>query len=68
MKRSDADGRATYRMKSVLDDPAPLANLAALVKAQRAFHAQAAETLAQVERQIGEAAVEAEGEYRQSRA
>lgn len=55
-------------MKSVLDDPAPLANLAALVKAQRAFHAQAAETLAQVERQIGEAAVEAEGEYRQSRA
>lgn len=54
-------------MRAVLENPEPLQNLAALVKAQLIFHSTAAETLAGIESKIEEAAGAAEAEYRTSR-
>lgn len=51
-----------------LSQPEPIKNLAALVKAQQAFYAQAAEALAAVQGELDEAGVQAEADYRKSRA
>ncbi|GAA5962591.1 hypothetical protein JCM21900_000956 [Sporobolomyces salmonicolor] len=55
-------------MRSVLENPEPIKNLAALLKAQQTFYAEAAEALASVQAEVDEAAVGAEAEYRKSRA
>lgn len=55
-------------MRSVLENPEPIKNLAALIKAQQAFHAAAADSLAAVQGELEEASVQAEAEYRKSRA
>ncbi|GMK58665.1 hypothetical protein CspeluHIS016_0601070 [Cutaneotrichosporon spelunceum] len=54
-------------MKAVLENPEPLQNLSALVKAQLIYFSTAAETLSGIEGQIEEAATAAEAEYRTSR-
>lgn len=48
--------------------PEPIKNLASLIKAQQAFHAAAAESLAAVQAEFDEASVQADAEYRKSRA
>ncbi|BEI83848.1 hypothetical protein CcaverHIS002_0404520 [Cutaneotrichosporon cavernicola] len=54
-------------MKAVLENPEPLQNLSALVKAQLIYFSTAAEALSGIESQIDEAAAAAEAEYRTSR-
>ncbi|BEJ14668.1 hypothetical protein CspHIS471_0404350 [Cutaneotrichosporon sp. HIS471] len=54
-------------MKAVLENPEPLQNLSALVKAQLIYFSTAAEALSGIESQIDEAATAAEAEYRTSR-
>ncbi|KLT43590.1 hypothetical protein CC85DRAFT_307504 [Cutaneotrichosporon oleaginosum] len=54
-------------MKAVLENPEPLQNLSALVKAQLIYFSTAAEALSGIEGQIEEAATSAEAEYRTSR-
>lgn len=41
--------QAINLMRSVLENPEPLKNLASLIKAQQAFFAQAAESLASIQ-------------------
>ncbi|SCZ91021.1 BZ3500_MvSof-1268-A1-R1_Chr1-3g02484 [Microbotryum saponariae] len=76
-KLVNATEEAINLMRSVLDSPEPIKNLAALVKAQQAFYAEAAEVRAQagwittfesIQGEMEEASVQAEAEYRKSRA
>ncbi|KDE05114.1 hypothetical protein MVLG_04457 [Microbotryum lychnidis-dioicae p1A1 Lamole] len=67
-KLVNATEEAINLMRSVLDSPEPIKNLAALVKAQQAFYAEAAEALASIQGEMEEASVQAEAEYRKSRA
>ncbi|GAA6005636.1 hypothetical protein JCM10207_005278 [Rhodosporidiobolus poonsookiae] len=64
----NATEEAINLMRSVLENPEPIKNLAALLKAQQTFYAEAAEALASVQGEVEEAAVGAEAEYRKSRA
>ncbi|SCV68884.1 BQ2448_1005 [Microbotryum intermedium] len=63
-KLVNATEEAINLMRSVLDSPEPIKNLAALVKAQQAFYAEAAEALASIQGEMEEASVQAEAEYR----
>ncbi|BGP36876.1 BAR domain-containing protein [Rhodotorula kratochvilovae] len=54
-------------MRSVLENPEPIKNLHALLRAQQAFHAEAGEALASVLGEVEEAGTAAEGEWRKSR-
>ncbi|GAA5902145.1 hypothetical protein JCM6882_006712 [Rhodosporidiobolus microsporus] len=63
-----ATEEAINLMRAVLENPEPIKNLAALIKAQQEFYASAAEALASVQAEVDEAAVSAEAEYRKSRA
>ncbi|KAM0793148.1 hypothetical protein ACM66B_000623 [Microbotryomycetes sp. NB124-2] len=63
-----ATEEAINLMRQVLDNPEPIRNLNSLVRAQQQFHAEAAEALASVQAEFEEAAVQAEAEYRKSRA
>ncbi|ORY85338.1 Bin/amphiphysin/Rvs domain for vesicular trafficking-domain-containing protein [Leucosporidium creatinivorum] len=67
-KLVNATEEAINLMRSVLDNPEPIRNIAALVKAQQQFYAEAAEALASVQGEIEEASVQAEADYRNSRA
>lgn len=67
-KLVNATEEAINLMRQVLENPEPIKNLAALVKAQQAFYAQAAEALAAVQGELHEAGVQAEADYRKSRA
>jgi len=58
---------ATTLMKTVLDNPEPLRNLADLVAAQLAFYKEAQEILADVAPEIDELSVTQEALYRNSR-
>uniref|UniRef100_A0A1D1XNU9 Protein GVP36 n=1 Tax=Anthurium amnicola TaxID=1678845 RepID=A0A1D1XNU9_9ARAE len=58
---------ATKLMKSVLETPEPLRNLAELVAAQLAFYKEAHETLAELAPEIDEMQVTQEALYRNSR-
>jgi hypothetical protein len=60
----NATEEAINLMRSVLDNPEPIKNLAALVKAQQAFYAEAAEALGSVQGELEEAGVQAEADYR----
>jgi len=55
-------------MRACLESPTPVTALASLVKAQQAYHAQAADALASIQRELDAAANKAEQEYRNSRA
>ncbi|GAA6035123.1 hypothetical protein JCM8097_006374 [Rhodosporidiobolus ruineniae] len=57
-----ATEEAINLMRAVLENPEPIKNLAALVRAQQAFYAEAAEALASVQAEVDEAAVAAEAE------
>ena len=48
--------------------PEPIKNLASMIAAQQAFHAQAAEALASIVGEVDEASVQAEADFRKSRA
>ncbi|SGY29382.1 BQ5605_C002g01047 [Microbotryum silenes-dioicae] len=72
-KLVNATEEAINLMRSVLDSPEPIKNLAALVKAQQAFYAEAAEvrtqagwsmTFESIQGEMEEASVQAEAEYR----
>lgn len=57
-----ATEEAINLMRAVLENPEPLKNLAALIKAQQQFYAEAQEALSSVSAEVEEAAVEAEAE------
>lgn len=51
-------------MRSVLENPEPIKNLHALLRAQQAFHAEASEALASVLAEVEEQGTAAEAEWR----
>lgn len=59
--------QAINLMRSVLENPEPIKNLAALLKAQQTFYAEASEALASVLGEVEEAGTAAEAEWRKSR-
>ncbi|GAA95319.1 uncharacterized protein L969DRAFT_101415 [Mixia osmundae IAM 14324] len=54
-------------MASLLANPEPIKNIAALAKAQQSYHEQAAKVLQGITASLDEASVQADGEYRKSR-
>lgn len=67
-KLVNATEEAINLMRSVLENPEPIKNLASLIKAQQAYNAKAAEILQGVLGEVEEAATLSEAEYRKSRA
>lgn len=51
-------------MRSVLENPEPIKNIHALLKAQQTFYAEASEALASVLGEVEEAGTQAEAEWR----
>ena len=60
--------RRRLLMSRTINQPEPIKNLASLIKAQQAYHAAAAESLAAVQAEFDEASVQAEADFRKSRA
>lgn len=67
-KLVNATEEAINLCRAVLDNPEPIRNIAALVKAQQQFYADAAEALASVQAEIEESCTAAEADYRKTRA
>ncbi|KAL8286339.1 hypothetical protein RQP46_004827 [Phenoliferia psychrophenolica] len=67
-KLVNATEEAINLMRAVLENPEPIKNLASMIKAQQAFHARAAEALAAIAGEVDEANVQAEADFRKSRA
>ncbi|TNY21339.1 BAR domain-containing family protein, partial [Rhodotorula diobovata] len=63
----DSTETAINLMRSVLENPEPIKNLHALLRAQQAFHAEASEALASVLAEVEEQGTAAEAEWRKSR-
>ena len=51
-------------MRSVLENPEPIKNLASLIKAQQEYYHAASEALSGVLGEVEESAVQAEADYR----
>jgi len=66
-KLFNATEEAIGMMRGVLESPEAIRAIAALVRAQKEFHAQAASILAEIEPQLEETARSAEEDFRKSR-
>lgn len=60
----EATEQAINLMRSVLENPEPIKNIHALLKAQQTFYAEASEALASVLGEVEEAGTQAEAEWR----
>ncbi|KAK4702990.1 hypothetical protein P7C70_g3233, partial [Phenoliferia sp. Uapishka_3] len=67
-KLVNATEEAINLMRAVLENPEPIKNLASMIKAQQAYHAKAAEALFNIQAEVEEANVQADADYRKSRA
>ncbi|KAL7337586.1 cytoplasmic protein [Rhodotorula toruloides] len=63
----EATEQAINLMRSVLENPEPIKNIHALLKAQQTFYAEASEALASVLGEVEEAGTQAEAEWRSGR-